>query len=218
VPHRPRSGRRCTPSEFRSTRWSKANGRCHRVDAQGIEHECAGNRFERACRPGQTVVVLTQNGAETVVRHQIGEWSPPALINAHVLGWSDIVRLTRKAARAGSQAERRLANELADYLGGLADMRNTESNSVYVVALGTSPFGGWPSHITPIDVVERWSRYFFPASGKNWPKAPLNYVAFRYGGGLQSIHRVDDDTRTRARSSYGWEYVDYPCRQQEPSP
>lgn len=45
-------------------------------------------------------------------------------------------------------------------------MRNTESNSVYVVALGTQPFGGWPTDITPINVVEKWSRYVFSVDGQ----------------------------------------------------
>ena len=151
-------------------------------------------RFERAGRALRVLVVLTQNGAQAVVRRQIGHWSPPPPIEAHVLGWSDIVRLTRAAGRGGGLAERRLARELGEYLGGLADMRNTESNSVFVVALAASPFSGWPSDITPIDVVEKWSRYFFPASGKNWPKAPPNYVAFRYRGRLQSIHHVEEYT------------------------
>lgn len=150
-------------------------------------------RFGRAGRPIQSLVVLTQNGAESVVRHQIGEWAPAPPIKAHVVGWSDVVRLIRAAGRGGPLAERRLAKELADYLGGLADMRNTESNSVYVVALATTPFPGWPAGITPIDVVQKWSRYFFPATG-NWPKTPPNYIAFRYWGKLQAIHHVDGYT------------------------
>ena len=71
-------------------------------------------------------------------------------------------------------------------------MRNTESNSVYVVSLASTPFPGWPASITPINVVETYSRYFFPASGGGWPKVPPNYLAFRYWGRLQSIHHVDE--------------------------
>ena len=121
--------------------------------------------------------MLTQNGAESVIRHQIGDWAPPAPIEAHVIGWSDIVRLIRSGGRGGPLAERRLAIELADYLGGLADMRNTDSNSVYVVALATTPFPGWPTDITPINILEKWSRYHFPAVGAR-PKTPPNYMAF----------------------------------------
>lgn len=76
-------------------------------------------------------------------------------------------------------------------------MRNIESNSVYVVSLATFSFPGWPPTLTAIDVIEKFGRYFFPASGKNWPKTPPNYVAFRYYGRLQSIHHVDEYTIVR---------------------
>jgi hypothetical protein len=91
-------------------------------------------------------------------------------------------------------AERHLAAELATYLRGVADMRNIDSNSVYVVSLSTSSIPGWLAAVTSIDLVEKHGRYFFPGTGKNWPKAPPNYVAFRYYGRLQSIHHVDEYT------------------------
>ena len=71
-------------------------------------------------------------------------------------------------------------------------MRNTESNSVYVVSLSSGSLAGWPETIRTIDIVERYGRYFFPATGQNWPKTPPNYIAFRYWGRLQSIHHVED--------------------------
>ncbi|MBA2719243.1 MAG: hypothetical protein H0U52_08410 [Chloroflexi bacterium] len=151
-------------------------------------------RFARADRPVQRVVVLTQNGAESLVRHQLGPWEPPAPIKAAVVSWSDLVLLLREAGRRGPLAERRLVRELASYLGGLADMRNTESNQVYVVSLSSDPLGGWPASITAIQVVTDFGRYFFPAAAAGWPKVPPNYVAFRYWGTLQSIHHVDDYT------------------------
>jgi hypothetical protein len=43
-----------------------------------------------------------------------------------------------------------------------------------------------------VDVVTKLGRYFFLANGKNWPKVPPNYIAFRYYGKPQSIHHVDD--------------------------
>jgi hypothetical protein len=147
-------------------------------------------RFAQAARPRQSLAVLTQNGAEAVIRHQLGPWKPPEPVTAHVLGWTDVVDLAR--GRGGPLPERRLAHELAAYLGGLADMRNTDSNSVYVVSLSGGPFPGWPSSISPIDVVEKYGRYFFPASGGGWPKVPPNYVAFRYWGRLQAVHHVDE--------------------------
>lgn len=149
-------------------------------------------RLDRARRPAQRVVVLTQNGAEAVVRHRLGPWQPAAPARIEVLGWSDVVGLVSTARRGGPLAGRRLAAELATYLRGVADMRNIESNSVYVVSLSTSAFPGWS--ITTVDIIEKFGRYFFPGTGKNWPKTPPNYVAFRYYGRLQSIHHVDDYT------------------------
>lgn len=158
-------------------------------DAQLRRYEA---RLARAGRPVQRVVILTQNGAEAVVRHQVGPWQPAPPAAIEVLGWSDVVSLVRSASRRGPLAERRLAAELAAYLRGVADMRNIESNSVYVVSLATTPFPGWTT--TPVEIIEKFGRYFFPGTGKNWPKTPPNYVAFRYYGRLQSIHHVDDYT------------------------
>ena len=151
-------------------------------------------RFANAARPTQRVVILTQNGANEVVRHRLGTWQPPDPIGVEVVGWSDIVGLARAAGRQGALADRRLANELGVYLREVADMRDTASNRVYVVSLSATPWDGWAPDLTPVDVIERHNRYFFPASGKNWPKTPPNYVAFRYWGRLQSIHHVDDYT------------------------
>jgi hypothetical protein len=81
-------------------------------------------------------------------------------------------------------------------------MRNIDSNSVYVVSLSTSLIPGWPAAVTSIDLVEKHERYFFPATGKNWPKTPPNYVAFRYYGRLQSIHHVDEYTIAQDMSPF----------------
>lgn len=106
-----------------------------------------------------------------------------------MLGWGDVVELTEQSARKGPLAERRLLRELAIYLRGVADMRDTNSNSVYVVSLGSRMGEGWP--VNNIQIVEDHDRYWFPASGKNWPKVPPNYLGFRYYGRLQSIRHVD---------------------------
>jgi hypothetical protein len=152
------------------------------------------HRLSEGRRPVQRLVILTQNGAEVVVRRRLGSWQPTKPASIEVLGWSDVVGLVRAASRVGRHADRRLAAELAAYLRKVADMRNIESNGVYVVSLGSFSFPGWPPTLTAIDVIEKFGRYFFPASGKNWPKTPPNYVAFRYYGRLQSIRHVDDYT------------------------
>ncbi len=151
-------------------------------------------RFASASRPRQRLVILTQNGANAVVRHRLGSWAPPDPIGVDVLGWSDVVALARAAAHEGAHADRRLTGELASYLREVADMRDTESNRVFVVSLSATTWEGWDPKLTPIGIVERHNKYFFPASGKHWPKTPPNYVGFRYWGRLQSIHHVDEYT------------------------
>jgi hypothetical protein len=159
-------------------------------------------RLAKAGRPVQRVVVLTQNGAEVVVRHRLGPWQPSPPARLEVLGWSHIVQIVRAGSHAGSLAERRVAAELATYLQGVADMRNIDSNRVYVVSLSTSSIPGWPASFTWTDVIEKHGRYFFPGTGKNWPKSPPNYVAFRYHGRLQSIHHIDDYTIAQDMSPF----------------
>lgn len=136
----------------------------------------------------QSIVVLTQWGATSFVERQLPTW--PFAYERRVLGWGDVVSMTEKVARKGPLAERHLLRELATYLRGVADMRDTDSNRVFVVALSSGSGDGWP--FSYIDVVEQHDRYFFPATGKNWPKVPPNYMAFRYWGRLQSIRHVDD--------------------------
>ena len=148
-------------------------------------------RLARGGRPSQWIAILTQNGAESIVQHQLGDWKAPPPVKTRVLGWSDVVSVARRASHGGPLAERRLVSELATYLRGVADMRNTDSNSVFVVSLSSRIFNdSWK--LTTVEIVEEHDRYFFPATGENWPKTPPNYVAFRYGGRLQSIRHVDD--------------------------
>lgn len=98
----------------------------------------------------------------------------------------------RAAARLSPRGQRPLLRELGTYLKGVADMRDIDSNSVYVVSLGRGRDTGWS--MTYVEVVEEYNRYFYPAAGKGWPKVPPNYIAFRYDGRLQSIRHVDDYT------------------------
>jgi len=103
--------------------------------------------------------------------------------------WKDVAILARKARSEGSHAEKRLLEELLTYVGGIIAMRKVDSNWVYVVSLGSGTPEGWS--ISWIDIVNRRSRYFHPF-GSGWPKEPPNYIAFRYYGRLQSIHRIED--------------------------
>jgi hypothetical protein len=107
-------------------------------------------------------------------------------ITIRYFGWRDIEAMARRLG--ATHAEKRLLAELSIYLRGVATMQNLKSNMVYVVSLGSGvPEGG---SLSWIEIVKDKGRYFHPV-GNRWPKEPPNYVAFRYGGRLRSIHHID---------------------------
>jgi hypothetical protein len=157
------------------------------LEAQLIRYE---KRFAKTRAPVQRFVVLTQNGADQVVRHRLRAWAPPQPVALVVLGWSDLVSMASSAGHDGPTAERHLAGELAAYLRGVADMRDTDTNEVHVVALTRKVWEGWPADLSPVDELEKHRLYHYPTVG-NYRKIVPNYMGFRYDGRLQSIHHVD---------------------------
>lgn len=147
-------------------------------------------RFAQTSAQTKRFVVLTQNGAEMVVRHRLGAWAPGQSITLAVVGWSDLVTMASSAAREGPLVERHLAAELSAYLRGVADMRDTNTNEVHVVALTRRVWDGWPADLSPVDEVEKFRVYHYPTVG-NYRKIVPNYMGFRYDGAPQSIHHVD---------------------------
>jgi hypothetical protein len=93
------------------------------------------------------------------------------------LSWEQLAHLAIEAQRRASHAEKRLLKELLVYFEGLMTLQNYDSNWVYVVSLGAGAPEGW--QISWIDIVKKRSSYFHPV-GDGWPKAPPNYIAFRY--------------------------------------
>lgn len=70
-------------------------------------------------------------------------------------------------------------------------MQNVHSNKVFVVSLGSGMPQKW--EISWQDIVNKKRKYFHPVGGSagGWPSEPPNYIAFRYGGKLQTIHHID---------------------------
>lgn len=134
----------------------------------------------------KALVILTQWGAKSYLTSEVAarDFDFPRF----VIGWGDVARDARAAARTGTRSDRPVLKQLADYLEAVADMRDTDSNRVFVVSLDGRNDDVALDYIT---IVEKYGRYFFPATGKRWPKYPPNYIAFRYYGRLQSIHHVD---------------------------
>ena len=104
----------------------------------------------------------------------------------HYLCWKDLDRLAGIAQ--GSHAQKRLLVQLQTYLRTIANMQNQESNMVFVVSLGADT-PKW-SKLSWRQIVNDKHHYFHSTEGR-WPKEPPNYIAFRYGGQLQSIHHVE---------------------------
>lgn len=109
-------------------------------------------------------------------------------IDIQPISWKEMATLAEEASYASSYSEKRVLRELLTYLRDLMRMQNIDSNWVYVVSLGPGVPEGWL--ISWIDIVRMKSAYFHPVGG-SWPKEPPNYIAFRYGGRLQSIHHIE---------------------------
>jgi len=101
--------------------------------------------------------------------------------------WREVERLAR--LKHGTHAEKRLLAQLRAYFHRILKMQNQESNLVFVVSLGSSR-PEW-SKLSWIEIVNDRRRYFHHVGKKGWPKEPPNYIGFRYGGQLRSIHHID---------------------------
>lgn len=104
------------------------------------------------------------------------------------LSWGSMVQMCIEAMSRSTNAEKRILHDLRTYLESAMTAQLRDSNLVYVVSLGSGTPKGWQT--SWIDVVSKYKRYFHPISG-TWPKSPPNYLGFRYGGKLQSIHHVE---------------------------
>lgn len=105
--------------------------------------------------------------------------------------WGLIRALAKKSlARSRVLEERLWLKELTIHLEKFSAMDTLRDNMVYVVSLGSKAMREGGIH-TWIDVVEKDGAYFHPV-GNHWPQQPPNYIAFRYRGRLQSVHRIED--------------------------
>jgi len=104
------------------------------------------------------------------------------------LSWGDIIGIVDEVYDRAQNKEKYLLLQLKKYLEEVVIMENQESNKVYVVSLANGT-PSW-SKISWRDFIYKKGFYFYP-QGKNWPKIPPNYIAFRYYGKLQSIHHVE---------------------------
>lgn len=146
-----------------------------------------GSRFKRNKARFKRLVVLSECSRYYTEIH-LETWEV-AGVPIEPISWDDIVALAREAYLEGSHSEKRLIQQLLDYLGGIVTMQDRYSNMVYVVALALGTPRNWD--ISWIDIVKKRRRYFHPVGVSGWPKEPPNYIAFRYYGKLQSIHHIE---------------------------
>lgn len=108
-----------------------------------------------------------------------------------VVSWRDIQKIASSSKAIGRDTENRLLRELNIYLDKISSMQKIDSNWVYVVSLGSGIQDKWS--VSWQDIVKMHSKYFHPVGGSKggWPAEPPNYIAFRYGGKLQSIHHIE---------------------------
>ncbi len=102
--------------------------------------------------------------------------------------WRQVKAIAESVIGVETNTNKHWLRAFSTYLEGLLQMETRFSNWAYVVSLAQGNPPGWS--ISWIDIVEKRQRYFYSV-GPGWPDPPPNYIAFRYGGQLRSIHHVD---------------------------
>ncbi len=110
-------------------------------------------------------------------------------IPVQLISWREAIEFAKQSLPDSSHAQKHLINELIIYFNKIMTKQKYDSNWVYVVALNANKMKGWRA--SPVDTATKSRIYFHPIGKKGWPKEPPNYIAFRYGGKLQSIHHID---------------------------
>lgn len=140
--------------------------------------------------PFRHMVVLTAYPEEVAFQNPCAPTRVDGVpVSIQYLSWRTVVSLARDSIASATRPAARVLTDFVSYLQRCITMQDRESNMVYVVALSHDTFAG--GHITFIDVVQTHNRYFHPV-GNHYPTSPPNYIAFRYGGRLQSIHFVEN--------------------------
>lgn len=138
----------------------------------------------KASKAGRPIILTMSECSEDYARHHL----PGSVggIPIRHMSWREMSKLSSKSG--GTRAEKRLMQEFRTYIATIVNMQPQESNWVYIVSLSNHE---WAPGLNFIQVVEERSRYFHPYGRGGWPKEPPNYIAFRYGGRLQSIHHIE---------------------------
>lgn len=103
------------------------------------------------------------------------------------LPWSEVLA-DIKAVSSGCRGRERLwLDELRTYLEGVIRVRDIADSWTYCVVLNDERPGGGA---TFKEIVTDQLTYFHPYGTGGWPVEPPNFMAFRWNGAVQRIHRV----------------------------
>jgi len=178
---------------------------------QGSQLQRYVPRFEETSAPkGARLLISMSEASEVYASLHL----PKAIGGVPVrhMSWRRVLRIVRDSyAKTRSFDEKRWLGQLSLFLGDIQTMQNQRSNEVFVVSLGAQEILKKTGY-TWIDVVVRDRKYFHPVGLRGFPAEPVNYVGFRYGGKLQSVHHVAsyEVVRNLQKRNKKWPSTDAP--------
>ena len=107
------------------------------------------------------------------------------------LPWSVVGEHLAAARRASAGHERLWLDQLDIYLKETLRVVEVNNAEAYCVVISTDRPGGGGPH-TYREIVEQGFYYYPYGWGHGWPSIPPNFLAFRWDGYVQRVHRVLD--------------------------
>jgi len=144
------------------------------------------NRVKRYPKMKHAFVVISDCPREYVIRRTSNYNIKTKIIP---ISWEEIYSIIPTIRDKSNDHQKILLKEFDNFLKDIIIMQNKESNKVFCVALSRKLAGNGKAKITFLDIVTKRKKYFYPV-GKGWPSPPPNYIAFRIGGKLLSIHYI----------------------------
>jgi hypothetical protein len=137
---------------------------------------------------GGVLVTLSQASHDLAAAYGL----PPTIDSIPIvhLPWTDVLDDIATARHRCRGTERVWLDELHAYLKDVIRMRSPEDCKTYCVVLNNAKPGDG-GHLTFLQYVTHAHCYFHPyGTGNGWPTEPPNFLAFRWDGAVQRIHRV----------------------------
>ena len=105
------------------------------------------------------------------------------------LPWRDVLTDIADVRPTCRGQQRLWLDQLRNYLRGVIRMRSVADSWTYCVVLNNARPGNGGAH-TFLEFVTNELCYFHPYGVGGWPTDPPNFMAFRWDGAVQRIHRV----------------------------